>query len=201
VRQANNRTIELFEKLPTEIKNILGEPFNEQTWDEISKNKEIPNYFLNLDTGQEVGPILRGQIPEDTHLLEQSFSANLEPGPEEESFDLESDVMTKLGELHKNSKLLSPNINLKDVPNLYKELREELLEKDIEDISENEPILQANSRDIIPNSQNDSIPDTNEETPTNNLNAEILIENILPKGSKRVRFNFPKFQMPFNRKK
>ena len=201
VRQANNRTVELFEKLPTEIKNILGEPFDEQTWDEISKNKEIPNYFLNLDTGQEVGPILRGQIPEDTHLLEQSFSANLEPGPEEESFDLESDVMTKLGELHKNSKLLSPNINLKDVPNLYTELREELLEKDIEDISENEPILQANSRDIIPNSQNDSIPDTNEETPTNNLNAEILIENILPKGSKRVRFNFPKFQMPFNRKK
>ena len=125
----------------------------------------------------------------------------MEPGPEDESFDLESDVITKLGELHKNSKLLSPNINLKDVPNLYKELREELLEKDIEDISENEPILQANSRDIIPNSQNDSIPDTNEETPTNNLNAEILIENILPKGSKRVRFNFPKFQMPFNRKK
>ncbi len=28
------------------------------------------------------------------------------------------------------------------------------------------------------------------------LNADILISNILPKGSKRVRFAFPKFQMP-----
>ncbi len=31
---------------------------------------------------------------------------------------------------------------------------------------------------------------------TSPLNADILISNILPKGSKRVRFAFPKFQMP-----
>ena len=31
---------------------------------------------------------------------------------------------------------------------------------------------------------------------TGPLNADILISNILPKGSKRVRFAFPKFQMP-----
>jgi hypothetical protein len=36
---------------------------------------------------------------------------------------------------------------------------------------------------------------------TGPLNADILISNILPKGSKRVRFAFPKFQMPNLKKK
>jgi glutaredoxin-related protein len=202
VRRSNNRTAELFENLPAEIKNVLGETFSEKIWEEISKNKEIPNYFLNLESGQEVGPILRGKLPEDTHLLEQDVSINFkDTAQDEESLDFESDVMNHLGELHKHTKLLSPNISLKDVPGLYRSLQEELLEKDIEGIIENEPVLEVNSRDTIPISQNDSVPEAPEVTPSSNLNAEILIENILPKGSKRVRFNFPKFQMPFTRKK
>jgi hypothetical protein len=109
----------MFNDLPTDIKALLGDTFNSDNWDQIFVNKEIPQYFLDVSPDVEVGPILRNYIPKDNHLIEQELPKEVKEDTEEEEYiDLESNTMSQLNELHKHEKLTSPNITLKDIPNL-----------------------------------------------------------------------------------
>jgi hypothetical protein len=119
----------------------------------------------------------------------------------EEDIDLDSEIVTQLNELHSHEKLISPNIKLNDIPNLHKKLKEELLESELNETLDT-VLLNEERENIALETTEKEIDDCIKNTIDINsqevgpLNADILISNILPKGSKRVRFAFPKFQMP-----
>jgi hypothetical protein len=207
VKKAGTRTVRMFNSLPPDIKALLGDVFNEDNWEQVFVNKEIPQYFLDIPPDVEVGPVLRNHLPKDSHLIEQELTkgTNIEQSPleqvEEEDIDLDSEIVTQLNDLHSHEKLTSPNIRLNDIPVLHKKLQEELLESELDEKLDNGPLNEEkeNITDESPEKEiveatKDKIDITSQEAGP--LNADILISNILPKGSKRVRFAFPKFQMP-----
>jgi hypothetical protein len=95
---------------------------------------------------------------------------------------------------------------LNDIPVLHKKLQEELLESELDETLDTVPLneereniaIEPPEQDIVESKKETIEIDSQEAGP---LNADILISNILPKGSKRVRFAFPKFQMPIFFKK
>jgi hypothetical protein len=46
---------------------------NEDNWEQVFVNKEIPQYFLDVPPDVEVGPVLPNQLPKDSHLIEQEL--------------------------------------------------------------------------------------------------------------------------------
>jgi hypothetical protein len=202
VKKAGTRTVRMFNSLPPDIKALLGDVFNEENWEQIFVNKEIPQYFLDIPPDVEVGPVLRNQLPKDSHLIEQELPKEVSiEQVEEEDIDFDSEIVTQLNDLHSHEKLISPNIKLNDIPSLHKKLQEEILESELNETldtvplnEERENIADDSLENEIANSTRDTIGINSQEAGP--LNADILISNILPKGSKRVRFAFPKFQMP-----
>ncbi len=84
---------------------------------------------------------------------------------------------------------------------LHKKLQEELLESELNETLDTVPLNEERKDIAIESPENETIEPTKSTIDINSpeagpLNADILISNILPKGSKRVRFSFPKFQMP-----
>ncbi len=140
-------------------------------------------------------------------MIEQELpkGINIEQSPleqaEEEDIDLDSEIVTQLNDLHSHEKLISPNIKLNDIPVLYKKLQEELLESELDETLDTVPLNEERDKIEQESPEKEIIESTQETININSqdagpLNADILISNILPKGSKRVRFAFPKFQMP-----
>ncbi len=120
---------------------------------------------------------------------------------DEEDIDLDSEIVTQLNDLHSHEKLISPNIKLNDIPNLHKKLQEEILELELNETLDTVPLNEERENIAVKPHENEIVDSTKNTTDFNShetgpLNADILISNILPKGSKRVRFAFPKFQMP-----
>jgi hypothetical protein len=197
----------MFNSLPPDIKALLGDVFNEDKWEQVFVNKEIPQYFLDIPPDVEVGPVLRNQLPKDNHLIEQELpkGINIENGPieqvEEEDIDWDSEIVTQLNDLHSHEKLISPNIRLNDIPVLHKKLQEELLESELNETLDTVPLNEKREDIAVESPENETVEPNKSTIDINSpeagpLNADILISNILPKGSKRVRFAFPKFQMP-----
>jgi hypothetical protein len=181
--------------------------FNEDNWEQVFVNKEIPQYFLDIPPDVEVGPVLRNHLPKDSHLIEQELpkGINIEQGPleqiEEEDIDFDSEIVAHLNELHSHEKLISPNIKLNDIPVLHKKLQEELLESELNETLDTVPLNEERENIAVESPEKETVESTKDTIDVNSqeagpLNADILISNILPKGSKRVRFAFPKFQMP-----
>jgi hypothetical protein len=207
VKKAGTRTVRMFNSLPSDIKALLGDVFNEDNWEQVFVNKEIPQYFLDIPPDVEVGPVLRNHLPKDSHLIEQELQKgiNIEQGPleqvEEEDIELDNEIVTQLNDLHSHEKLISPNIKLNDIPILHKQLQEELLESELDETLDTAPLSEEKEDIAIESPENETIKPYKDTIDINSpeagpLNADILISNILPKGSKRVRFAFPKFQMP-----
>jgi hypothetical protein len=202
VKKAGTRTVRMFNNLPPDIKALLGDVFNEDNWEQVFINKEIPQYFLDIPPDVEVGPVLRNKLPNDSHLIEQELpkGVNIEQ-VEEEDIDLDSEIVTQLNDLHSHEKLISPNIKLNDIPVLHKKLQEELLESELNETLDTVPLNEEQENIAVESPENEIVESTKDMIDINSqetgpLNADILIVNILPKGSKRVRFAFPKFQMP-----
>jgi hypothetical protein len=192
----------MFNSLPPDIKALLGDVFNEDNWEQIFVNKEIPQYFLDIPPDVEVGPVLRNQLPKDNHLIEQELPKGVSiEQVEEEDIDLDSEIIIQLNDLHSHEKLISPNIKLHDIPSLHKKLQEEILESELNETLDTIPLNEERENIAVESPENEIVDSSKnkidiESQETNPLNADILISNILPKGSKRVRFSFPKFQMP-----
>jgi hypothetical protein len=191
----------MFNNLPPDIKALLGDVFNEDNWEQVFVNKEIPQYFLDIPPDVEVGPILRNQLPKDSHLIEQELPKEISiEQVEEEDIDFDSEIVTQLNELHSHEKLISPNIKLNDIPSLHKKLQDEILESELNETLDTVPLNEVREDNAVGSSENEIVDSTDtiniNSQETSPLNADILISNILPKGSKRVCFAFPKFQMP-----
>jgi hypothetical protein len=181
---------------------LLGDVFNEDNWEQIFANKEIPQYFLDIPPDVEVGPVLRNKLPNDSHLIEQELPKGVViERDEEEDIDLDSEIVTQLNNLHSHEKLISPNIKLNDIPALHKKLQEEIFESELNETLETVPLNEERENIGIESPENETVKSKKDTIEINSqeagpLNADILISNILPKGSKRVGFAFPKFQMP-----
>jgi hypothetical protein len=186
IRMAHPRTVELFGKLPEDIKVILGEEFSTKLWDDIKNSGNIPSYLADLEIEGEMGRQLRSMVPvaQDSNLInptpDEIKDINTDP-----DLDILDDLMVDKGvdminELHNNGMLDNENITLQDVPILLK--RQNIA------LPEDSGNLLADMEDGIVNE-----PDLGE-----NLNpdpAAIDQRNILPEGSRRtrrVRFNLPK---------
>ncbi len=97
--------------------------------------------------------------------------------------------------------MISPNIKLNDIPDLHKKLQDELLESELNETLDTVPLYEERENIAVELPENEIVDSTKDKIDIHSqeagpLNADILISNILPKGSKRVRFAFPKFQMP-----
>jgi hypothetical protein len=122
--------VELFSKLPEDMKIILGDVFNEEKWNEIKDSGIIPAYLADIEFEGELGRQTRGNISEDTHLIETNPPQNAENNTEnlvdegegDEIEELLSDDLTKLNVLHEREELMDPNISLKDIPKLFNEV-------------------------------------------------------------------------------
>ncbi len=80
-------------------------------------------------------------------------------------------------------------------------MKEELLESELNETLDTVPLNEERENIAVESPENETIESTKDTIDINSqeagpLNADILISNILPKGSKRVRFAFPKYQMP-----
>ncbi len=157
---------------------------------------------MTLEDQQETDPKQAAILTKDSHLIEQELpkGVNIEQ-VEEEDIDLDNEIVTQLNNLHSHEKLISPNIKLNDILNLHKKLKEEILESELEETLDTVPLNEERKNIAVETPENEIVDSTKNTIDINSqetdpLNADILISNILPKGSKRVRFAFPKFQMP-----
>ena len=97
---------------------------------------------MDIPPDVEVGPVLRNQLPKDSHLIEQELPKGVSiEQVEEEDIDLESEIVTQLNELHSHEKLISPNIKLNDIPSLHKKLQEEILESELNETLDTVPLI------------------------------------------------------------
>jgi hypothetical protein len=122
---ASERSLELYEQLPIDVKTILGDVFNKEKWSEIKDTGKLPQYLESIELFEQLDRITRsGILPTDTHLLEQPDDApNKEILDEDDILDdfLDSEVLTQLQDLHNNTLLENDNISIGDVPTLHKE--------------------------------------------------------------------------------
>ncbi len=80
-------------------------------------------------------------------------------------------------------------------------MQEEILESELDETVDTLPLSEEKEDIATKSPENETIEPIKDTIDINSpeagpLNADILISNILPKGSKRVRFAFPKLQMP-----
>jgi hypothetical protein len=90
---------------------------------------------------------------------------------------------------------------LTDIPVLHKKLQEELFDSELNETLDTVPLNEERENIAVESPEKENVDSTKDTIDINSqetgpLNADILISNILPKGSKRVRLAFPKFQMP-----
>ncbi len=104
-----------------------------------------------------------------------------------------------MNHLHSHEKLTSPNIKLHDIPSLHKKLQDEILESELNETLDTVPLNEERENIAVETPENEIVDSTKntidiDSQETGPLNADILISNILPKGSKRVRFAFQNFK-------
>ena len=119
IRPTTDRSIEMFEKLPLEMKFSLGGVSNSEEWEQWEKDKKLPSYFFEKAT-ENFAPITRTkfkeQMAQDHYLLQDS-----EIIKEDEQDDdliekmLKDEIFEKIKGLHSEHRLLNPTVKLKDI--------------------------------------------------------------------------------------
>ncbi|MFN9980104.1 MAG: hypothetical protein ACK53Y_09335, partial [bacterium] len=107
--------MELFSKLPEDMKIILGDAFNEEKWDEIKDSGIIPAYLADIEIEGELGRQTRGNISQESHLVETTPPPNVENNTENLADEgegdeieelLSDDLLSKLNVLHEREELM-----------------------------------------------------------------------------------------------
>jgi hypothetical protein len=132
IRFATERTIELYGKLPMDIKLILGEEFSAQKWDEIKNVGVVPAYLADIELGEISQMKTRGSdLQKDSHLIETDAPAATAENVAEPFIDddegeggviddlLGDENLRILGELHDRGVLINPDLTLQDLPKLH----------------------------------------------------------------------------------
>ena len=142
---------------------LMGEPHNEQIWDNIYERTNYLNKY-NLDTVE--ANTVKGNLPNGSHLFDND---DIDDRLDDPSEDLTSDVTKYLGYLHDN-KLLNDEVTIRDV---YSNARK----FDFSSVSDN-------LNDIVDIEESED----NVVNVSDSYRAEVDVRNILPEGQKRVRF-------------
>jgi len=156
----------------------------------------VPAYLADIEISNELGRMLRGQIPKEPHVNidgpPQNPGNNTDgPGDEGDEDDLievlvSDETLTKLNELHDKNKLIDSNLTLKDIPKVFEKLAAEepgLARR------QGDPVYQLMNELDEDEEPEDDQPD---EAATSEDPAGINVANILPAGTRRrVRFNIP----------
>jgi hypothetical protein len=195
IRLLSPRGVELFSKLPEDMKIILGDAFNEEKWDEIKDSGIIPAYLADIEIEGELGRQTRGNISQESHLIETTPPPNVENNTENLADEgegdeieelLSDDLLSKLNVLHEREELMEPSLTLKDIPKLY----DEVTSKDPDPavrrgIQDNQVLEQLDEG-------GDLVDDEEAEDEVQPDPAGINVENILPyRTRRRVRFALP----------
>ena len=185
------RSAELFWKLPDSIKAVLGDEINAERWLQFRNDGLVPTYLNDIEIQTEIGPVTRGTLPVDSHLILNE--SNSDPVPidedDEDLDDLLDDVnMKKLQFLHDNNLLTDPQMTLRDVPGLYRTGRE--LARDGGTGSGDIPTHPVDPDDLVAD-----VPDLDlVPPPPVRLEPGLDLGNIIPRARRRVRFNLPYFR-------
>jgi hypothetical protein len=181
--------LELFGRLPEDIKLILGDEFNTEKWNEIKDSGIVPLYLQDIDISVDLERVTRNNLPKDTHLLNVPIDPTASipaDGPnvnkddddenDEEDFDeiFSDKILENLNVLHDND-MLTGSVELRDVPKLIENLNVGVPPPDG---------LLIEDGDV-------TVPLTGPAIPHP---SEIHIGNILPEGTTRrrtIRFNLP----------
>ena len=191
IRPMAERSAELFGKLPDSIKAVLGDEINAERWLQFKNDGLVPTYLNDIEIQTEIGPVTRGTLPVDSHLILNDN--NSEPVPidedDEDLDDLLDDVnMKKLQFLHDNNLLTDPQMTLRDVPSLYRTGRE--LARDGGAGSGDIPTHPVDPDDLVADvPELELVP-----PPPVRLEPGLDLGNIIPKARRRVRFNLPYFR-------
>ena len=136
LKKASDRSLELFGRLPEDIKLILGDEFNTEKWNEIKDSGIVPLYLQDIDISVDLERVTRNNLPKDTHLLNVPIDPTASipaDGPnvnkddddenEEEDFDeiFSDKILENLNVLNDND-MLNGNVELRDVPKLIENL-------------------------------------------------------------------------------
>jgi Reverse transcriptase (RNA-dependent DNA polymerase)/RNase H-like domain found in reverse transcriptase/Integrase zinc binding domain/Integrase core domain len=128
VKRCGERSEKLFSALPTRVKLALGDVMGLEQWENIKNTKLLPAYLEESQQDFVEPRTTRQNMMSDTHLLEQGV-ADPEPDPEHvrkevyelEKLPLDKDIVKQLRELHDRELLLSDDIDLANIPALFKE--------------------------------------------------------------------------------
>jgi len=199
IRLMSLRGEELFSKLPDDIKVILGDEINEEKWNEIRDSGIIPAYLADIEIEGEIGRITRGNMPDDSHLIEttppelpsKDTEALVDEAAGEDLDELLSDnVLEKLNVLHSKQKLDSADLTLKDIPVLYNELTatdpDPAVRRGVQDYQVLDQL--GEDGELVDDEGGTAEADVDVDVDPTGIN----IQNILPtRTRRRVRFDLP----------
>jgi hypothetical protein len=133
IKLASQRSVKLFEQLPDAIKTIIWEPLNAETFHEIGKNKQVPEYLEDITLNMDEGPRLRSEnLPDNTHMLETTMDELDLTIDETPMIDANDTYMEQLQALHDSNMLNEPDITSERVPVLYRSLIENSMSEEIQ---------------------------------------------------------------------
>ena len=170
---------------------ILGHPLNPDEWLKIKDMPEIPPYLEEIEIYTTMDRTLRGDLPKDTHLIEQDPEAALlgndteipddEADPDDDIFDLitQGKLLDQLKELHSIDGL-PENVTLKEVPSLHDKM---IADRLLPDLMIDDDVL----LDVVVPREPLPLVDAGHR-------ADVHPDNILPPGTRRrVHFEIKKF--------
>jgi hypothetical protein len=179
IKLTNHRTLELFGQLPDDVKLVLGDVINTEVWNDIKNSNGLPAYLENIDITQQMDRLTRGRaLPHDSHLIEhplEEMDEDVDLNTEGEFLDetLKSDLVEQLNTLHSNELLNNPGLTYQQIPALYHDFKN--------GVGNNLAVLEE--FDDFPTE-----PRTPSPRPQREIRGGIDEANILPEGTRRVRF-------------
>jgi hypothetical protein len=195
IKKASVRSAELFSRLPEDIKLVLGHPINPELWETIAREGKVPEYLQDINLYEKPDRMLRGQLPIDTHLLEtvpEPLDINTvnpldETETDDDIFDQmeEGHLLNQLRELHRDGDLNDDNLTLRQIPDYYQTIQNNIVQPGRLDIID----------DVLPDDVDEDDPvdvDRVVRPEDDGHHADVHPSNILPEGTRRsVRFNLP----------
>ena len=193
VKIASPRTIHLFERLPKNIRLLLGEPLDAKSWEKLKSKGELPDYLHSIHTDIIEPMRLRSNLPADNLTL----SAEIRDDSQLTELDMtliedEDDYLSKLRFLHNENLLIKDNMAITDVRSLYKKHSgEKILNVDVPQKQKQE--IREKSPSVVPvKNQHSKTPPPNDNYTMRNRNKHIDPANIIDGPRKRtVRFASP----------
>jgi hypothetical protein len=189
VKTASIRSFELFANLPDEIQMILGHPLDPDEWLKIKDMPGLPPYLEEIEIYTGMDRTLRGNLPNDTHLIEQDPEAAIlennteipenEADPDDDIFELitQGKLLDQLKELH-NIDGLPADVTLNEIPKLHEKM---IADRVLPDLMLDDDVLP----DVVAPREPLPLVDTGH-------GADVHPDNILPPGTRRrVQFDVP----------